>query len=121
MNRIRDLRQKNHLTQEELGRLLNVQKSAISKYETGKIPLTDETIRQMTKIFGVSANYLLGLDSAPERSYWETRLAALKDDSLRDLEKYIELLELRDRQAKSSPDKKYGASNTFASQKKSAL
>ena len=37
------------------------------------------------------------------------------------LEKYIELLELRDRQAKSSPDKKYGASNTFASQKKSAL
>ena len=75
----------------------------------------------MTKIFGVSADYLLGLDSAPERSYWETRLAALKDDSLRDLEKYIELLELRDRQAKSSPDKKYGASNTFASQKKSAL
>lgn len=121
MNRIRDLRLKKHLTQEKLGQLLNVQKSAISKYETGKIPLTDETIRQMAKIFGVSADYLLGLESVPEHSYWETRLAALKDESLRDLEKYIELLELRDQQSRASSDKKFGASNTFASRKKSAL
>ena len=121
MNRIRNLRQKNHLTQEELGRLLNVQKSAISKYETGKIPLTDETILQMAKIFDVSTDYLLGLDNLPKRSYWETRLSSLKEDSLRDLEKYVKLLELRDRQMKSSPDKRYGASNTLASRKKSVL
>ena len=39
MNRIRELREKAKMKQSDLGRLLNVKDAAISKYETGKIPL----------------------------------------------------------------------------------
>lgn len=60
MNRIKELRQCHHWTQEELGNMLNVQKSAISKYETGKVPLTDETIKKLVDIFKVTSDYLLG-------------------------------------------------------------
>jgi plasmid maintenance system antidote protein VapI len=51
------------INQVKLAELLSVRRSAVSKYETGKVPLTDDTIGRLTKIFGVSADYLLGLDS----------------------------------------------------------
>lgn len=60
MNRIKELRISNGLTQDELGKKLKVQKSAVSKYETERVPLTAETITQLTEIFDVSADYLLG-------------------------------------------------------------
>lgn len=60
MNRIRELREFHNWTQEELGKMLNVQKSAISKYEIGRVQLTDEIINSLAKIFNVSADYLLG-------------------------------------------------------------
>lgn len=61
MNRIKELRESHNWTQEELGKMINVQKSAISKYETGKVPLTDETINKLIDIFKVSSDYLLGI------------------------------------------------------------
>ena len=59
MNRIKILRKEFNWTQEELGKKLNIQKAAISKYENGIIPLTDETIRKLTELFDVSSDYLL--------------------------------------------------------------
>ena len=44
MNRIKQLRTERGWTQEELGEKLNVKRAAISKYESGRIPLTDDTI-----------------------------------------------------------------------------
>lgn len=41
-NRVRVLREQAGMTQAELGKLLNVRDAAISKYESGKIPLTGE-------------------------------------------------------------------------------
>lgn len=61
MNRIRELRIEKGWTQEELGNRLNVQKSAVSKYELEKIPVTDETIKKLSEIFNQSADYILGL------------------------------------------------------------
>ncbi|WMJ85802.1 helix-turn-helix domain-containing protein [Anaerocolumna sp. MB42-C2] len=61
MNRIKLLREENNWTQEYLGNLLNVKKAAISKYETGRAALTDDTICRLVDIFHVSADYLLGL------------------------------------------------------------
>ena len=59
-NTIKELRTEAGMTQEELGMLLNVQNAAISKYESGKIPLTGETLLKLSKIFNVSTDYLLG-------------------------------------------------------------
>lgn len=62
MNKLKLLRETAGMTQTELGKLLNVKDSAISKYESGKIPLTDETLLQLAEIFNVSIDYLLGKD-----------------------------------------------------------
>lgn len=62
MNRIRELREKKKMKQSDLGRLLNVKDAAISKYETGKVPLTADTIIKLSEIFHVSTDYLLGKD-----------------------------------------------------------
>ncbi len=61
MNRVKQLREEHNWTQEYLGNLLNVKKAAISKYETGRAALTDDTICRLVQIFQVSADYLLGI------------------------------------------------------------
>ena len=61
MNRIKELREELRWTQEDLGKLLNVQKSAVSKYETGRVQLTDEIIEKLVNIFNVSSDYILGI------------------------------------------------------------
>lgn len=60
MNKLKLLREQAGMTQTELGKLLNVKDAAISKYESGKVPLTGETLLQLSKIFNVSIDYLLG-------------------------------------------------------------
>jgi len=42
-----------------------VKRSAVSKYESGSIPLTDETILTLADRFGVSTDYLLGHTDVP--------------------------------------------------------
>lgn len=64
MNRIKMLRQAKGWTQDELGEKLSVKRSAVSKYETGKVPLTDDTIRKLSEIFGESADYILGANDS---------------------------------------------------------
>jgi len=60
VNRIKELRKAKGVTQEELASVLCVQRPALSKYETGAVPLTDSTITILTDYFNVSADYLLG-------------------------------------------------------------
>ncbi len=63
MNRIKSLREEKGWTQTQLGKLLNVKDSAISKYETEKIPLTADTLKLLSEIFDVSVDYIMGLSS----------------------------------------------------------
>ena len=60
---IKQLRLKNNMTQEELGKLIGVQKSAIRKYESGKVENIKRTsIKIMADRFGVSPSYLMGME-----------------------------------------------------------
>ena len=53
--RIKQLRLRHNMTQEELGRALNLKKSAIAKYETGRVEnIKRPTIQKMADIFGVA-------------------------------------------------------------------
>ncbi len=60
MNRIKQLREERGMTQPELGKVINVQGAAMSKYENEKIPLTTDTIKALSEYFEVSTDYLLG-------------------------------------------------------------
>lgn len=60
--RIKTLRIQQGMTQEELGRKVGVQKSAIYKYETGLVVnLKRSTIEKLAKVLGVKPTYLMGM------------------------------------------------------------
>ena len=61
-DRMRELRRERGITQEELGHLIGVQKSAIRKYEKGTIKsIKQDTIQKMSKFFNVNPCYLMGM------------------------------------------------------------
>jgi DNA-binding XRE family transcriptional regulator len=57
--KIREIRESKHLTQEDLGKLIGVQKAQISKIESGK-NLTVETIARVFKAVGMEARIHIG-------------------------------------------------------------
>ena len=63
MNRIRELRQKKELSQEELARLLGVDRSAVAKWETGSNYPRAEKMMAMAKIFGCTLDELMSESS----------------------------------------------------------
>lgn len=58
---LKELREKNGYTQHRLGELLHVSKNSISHYELGKSMPDISILIEMTDIFDVSLDYLLGL------------------------------------------------------------
>ena len=61
-NKLKTLRLKESMTQEQLAKKLCLTKSVISAYETGlRLPSYDVLIR-IAKIYNVSTDYLLGLE-----------------------------------------------------------
>lgn len=64
--RLRKLRKDKGLTQNELGQMLGLGKSAICCYEKELRSPSLETIMDLVNIFAVSADYLLGIDKLIE-------------------------------------------------------
>ncbi|MEG2174719.1 MAG: helix-turn-helix transcriptional regulator [Oscillospiraceae bacterium] len=63
-DRIRQLRLANQFSQEELGRLVGVQKAAINKYEKNSIVnLKRETLLRLAQALDTSPVYLMGFES----------------------------------------------------------
>lgn len=61
--RLRELRKKNKLTQEELGKILGVAKNTVSCWENETIKPTYDTVIELSKTFSVSTDYLFGLEN----------------------------------------------------------
>ncbi|MBR3461011.1 MAG: helix-turn-helix domain-containing protein [Clostridia bacterium] len=59
MNRIRELRTERGITQEQLGSLLGVKKSAVCKYENERVGIPYQMLEKLIDIFGVTADYIL--------------------------------------------------------------
>ena len=73
--RIRRLRKDRHMTQEELAHMLGLQKSAIAKYEKGRVSnIKKATLLKMAEILEVSPSYLLGIEEYAVREEPETAL-----------------------------------------------
>lgn len=85
--KLAELRKKNHLTQQELGDVLNVSYQTISKWETGAVLPDISVLPQISAYFGVSVDALLGLVPLEQAyhpsisgtaKYWEKRLEYLQ-------------------------------------------
>lgn len=102
MNRIESLRKSRGWNQDDLAKLLNVKRAAVSKYETEKISLSAETIKKLCDIFDVSSDYLLCFsddkkqavkDEQPvpdERRKFYEFLSQLSDEELNEIRHFAE-------------------------------
>ena len=61
MNRLIELRKEKHLNQVGLAMQLNVSQKMISAYECGVHQPSIDTLIQMSKIFGASVDYIIGI------------------------------------------------------------
>ena len=65
MFHLKELRQKKHLTQLELSRVLQISASSIGMYEQGRREPDHETLTKIADFFNVSVDYLLGRTDNP--------------------------------------------------------
>lgn len=94
--RIKYLRESIGMTQDELGEKIGVQKSAIVKYEKGKVEnIKRSAIKTMAEIFNVSPCYLMGFDEDEDEiktiSKQVALLQAVQDQWGKDSVKMLEL------------------------------
>ena len=61
MNRLKELRTEKRMKQDDLAQLLHVSRPAISTWEQETREMDTATIRRLCEIFGVTADYLLGM------------------------------------------------------------
>lgn len=66
-------RKKLGLSQEELASRLKVSQKSISKYECGTRRPSYETLLEMSKLFGVSVDYLIDKDAPPDEQEEESK------------------------------------------------
>ena len=64
--RIRDLREDNDLTQREIARQLNCSQQVYSNYELGQRDIPTYILIKLSKFYGVSVDYILGLTDTPK-------------------------------------------------------
>lgn len=60
MNRIKELRAEKGILQADLAKLLKIGQATISNWENGRTEPDQEALREMSKIFGASIDYILG-------------------------------------------------------------
>ena len=108
--RFRDLRQKKHLTQDQLLLIFNKKykrsftTAAISQYENGKrIPEIDALI-DFADFFDVTLDYLMGIDKKTDAF----DISELNYESKNDLKKYFELLKLKEMKERNDGNKQSG-------------
>lgn len=78
--RIKEKRTELNLTQEELAARLGLQKSAIAKYENGRVKnIKRSTIQKMAEIFDCSPAWLMGMDDELTDIEMKTVLQAESD------------------------------------------
>ena len=65
--RIRDLREDHDFTQRFVANLLSFSHTNYAKIERGEVASTADVLVQLSKLYNVSTDYLLGLTDCPDR------------------------------------------------------
>lgn len=85
-NKIVNLREERNITQSELARRLGLDKSSMSKVESGSRKVSTDELKKISEIFEVSTDYLLGntIDRNVHTPSWAT------NDDKKDLKRFLE-------------------------------
>lgn len=76
---LKDLREKNRLTQEQMAERVMVTRQAVSRWETGETQPNTETLKLLSREFNISINTLLG---APRQLVCQCCGMPLNEDTL---------------------------------------
>lgn len=60
--RLLELRKEKGVTQQTVADMLGIDRSNYSKYELGKLEVNIDMLRKLSKFYGVSTDYILGLE-----------------------------------------------------------
>lgn len=66
--RMREQRKTHALTQADIGKVLKRTQQGYNHIETGRAELKIEDLIRLCRLYGVSADYMLGLSDEPERN-----------------------------------------------------
>ena len=67
--RIRDLREDKDMTQKEVAQHINLLLTQYRRYEKAETPVTADFIKNISKLYNVSADYVLGLTNNKQK-FW---------------------------------------------------
>ena len=68
LQRIRDLREDNDLTQKQMAKTLNCSQQVYSNYELGQRDIPTDILIKLSKYYKVSTDYILGLTDNPKQN-----------------------------------------------------
>lgn len=60
-NRLKELREKSKLTQRKVAEMLDVDAKTLYKYENSIVPIPSNKLIELSRIFDVSIDYLVGV------------------------------------------------------------
>jgi transcriptional regulator with XRE-family HTH domain len=97
-SKLKELREKHNITQEEFGKILKVTKGTISNWEMNRTQPPFDTLKQIADYFGVSIDYLLDVDynklDKLKTSLKENGMMQGDDLSQEELEKILRMMKL---------------------------
>jgi transcriptional regulator with XRE-family HTH domain len=91
-SRIKKCRQDYKLSQEELAQKLNMKRSKVANYEAGRVVPPGSALLEMSEIFNVTTDYLLGSTSDPYSKF------SLEDNDLKQIQRQRNRLTGKDRE-----------------------
>lgn len=96
--KIRSARIAKGMTQEELGNHLGVQKSAIAKYENGRVVnIKRSTLKKISDVLGLRPSELIfDIDANPEATA-ERHIEMIMDEDLNEIFEDFQFLDVRER------------------------
>ena len=85
-NRIRELRERDKMTQAELAAKLGISPSTLGRIEKGEIEkVSSDILVKLARIFEVSTDFLLGVTDYPDRMNYEVGQLGLTPEAVRKL------------------------------------
>ncbi len=82
MNQLKILRKQRNISQADIAERLGIKPAAVSKYETGRVPLSEDSIEKLCAMLQVSADELLGLSAVSDSSSAESSSITSKESGL---------------------------------------
>ncbi|BCS80621.1 helix-turn-helix domain-containing protein [Anaerocellum diazotrophicum] len=87
--RLKELREKANLTQNELAEKLGIGRATLSNYELGVRKPDIDTLQKIAMYFDVSSDYLLGISSIKKRDFLNSLGKITKEENIKELKDFF--------------------------------